>query len=71
MSKLIRYGRKIPLPSTAEIKHELRLMAAGETLTHSASADDRALIVQDLACKHGISEDRAWMLVDRFGIGQS
>ena len=74
-----RFGRKLPLPSTAEIKHDLRLMAAADAL-RGASAESTAaepltsgqssLLIGDLAVKHGLSVDRARMLVDRFGIGR-
>ncbi len=79
MQHLTRFGRKLPLPSTADLKHELRLMAAAESLL-TAEAEDfqsntmtstqTAAFVGDLASKHGLSIDRAQMLVDRFGIGR-
>ncbi len=70
MSKLVRYGRKIPMPSTIEIKHELRLMAAADALSHAATPEEIGHIVDDLAAKHGLSSERAAMLVERFGIGR-
>ena len=79
MSKPTRFGRKLSLPSTAEIKHDLRLMAAaGELIDATDRADPQntlsnsasAILVGDLAAKHGLSLDRAQMLVDRFGIGR-
>ena len=79
MHHATRFGRKLPLPSTAEIKHELRLMAAaGELIGAADQAFEQntftdgqsAVLVGDIAAKHGLSRDRAQMLVDRFGIGQ-
>lgn len=56
------------MPSTSEIKHELRLMAAADALVSATSADDMKTIVDDLARKDGFSAERAQMLVDRFEI---
>ncbi len=76
MTTPIRFGRKVPMPSTIEIKHDLRLMATADAIVaatadapHSAETDEQlAAIVGDLAVKHGLSRDRAAMLVARFGI---
>ena len=77
MTNPIRFGRKIPMPSTIEIKHDLRLMATADAIVattaegRSADSDEQlAAIVGDLAAKHGLSHDRAAMLVTRFGIGR-
>ena len=56
------------MPSTQEIKHEMRLMEAADALVLATSPDDMQHIVGDLAAKHGLSPERAQMLVDRFGI---
>ena len=69
MSKPIRFGRKIPMPSTVEIKHDLRLMEAADAIV-AGTPEQRNAIVGDLATKHGLSHDRAMMLVSRFGIGR-
>ena len=69
MSKPIRFGRKIPMPSTLEIKHDLRLMEAADAIV-AGTTEQRDTIVGDLATKHGLSPDRAMMLVARFGIGR-
>ena len=74
----MRFGRRLPLPSTADIKHELRLMASGDALREAAAAqvEDNTLtpsqtnvLVGDLATKHGLSVERAGMLVEKFGMG--
>ena len=79
MRQPTRFGRKLPLPSTAEIKHDLRMMAAaGELVAATERAHEQnaltenasAVLVGDLAAKHGLSLDRAQMLVDRFGVGR-
>lgn len=75
MNKLIKFGKKIAMPSTVEIKHELRMMSAADDLIGAglltapspAPSQDAAHVSSDLARKHGISVDRAQMLVDRFG----
>ena len=76
MSSSIRFGRKIPMPSTIEIKHDLRLMETADAVLAAragdapgARGDDRsAAIVDDLIAGHGLPRDRAVMLVARFGI---
>ncbi len=77
MSTLIRFGRKVPLPSTAEIKHDLKLMESADAIVATLGdapmtpqlEADLAHVIGDLAAKHGLSRDRAAMLVARFGIG--
>ena len=78
MTSPIRFGRKIPMPSTIEIKHDLRLMATADAIAAATAGEAQgadsaarlAAIVGDLATKHGLSPDRAMMLVARFGIGR-
>ena len=79
MNQTTRFGRRLPLPSTAEIKHELRLMAAADELRRVVAAhpEDHGMadtltagLAGDLARTHGLSVARAQMLVDRFGLGQ-
>ena len=78
MTNPIRFGRKIPMPSTIEIKHDLRLMAKADAIVattagkgRSAESDEQlAAIVGDLAAEYGLSRDRAAMLVARFGISR-
>ena len=76
MTNPIRFGRKIPMPSTIEIKHDLRLMETADAIVAATAGTPRdadteqqlSAIVGDLAAKHGLSRDRAAMLVARFGI---
>ncbi len=84
MTGLIRFGRKIPLPTTVQIRHELRLMAAADELVEAGifatpgepspgePSPDAAhhISASDLAQKHGLSLDRAEMLIARFGANQ-
>ncbi len=69
MSNATRFGRKIPMPSTVEIKHDLRLMEAADAIV-AGTAEQRDAIVGDLATKHGLPHDRAMMLAARLGIGR-
>lgn len=68
MIEKARAGKRPTLPSTAEAKPELPPTQAEDQLVASSSLKQRNQIVGDLACKHGLSRDRAQMLVDRFGI---
>ena len=75
MNNQMRFGRRLPLPSTAEIKHELRLMAAADDIRASLAEDSDLSpgsrvdgIVGDLARTHNLTPARARMLVDRFAL---
>ena len=68
MSQALRFGRRLPLPSTAEIKHELRLMAAAAELRDAADPK-KGVVASELARTHGLSIDRAQMFIDRFSLG--
>lgn len=75
MSSLLRFGRKLAIPSTIQIKTDLRMMEAVDTLAADDSArpmsdEDRRHAAGDLALKHGISIERATMLVDRHGMAR-
>ena len=79
MNQIPRFARRLPLPSTADITHELRLMAAADELRRvvaarpedHGTAETRTVgLAGDLARTHGLSVARAQMLVDRFGLGQ-
>ena len=69
MSDTIRFGRKIPMPSTVEIKHDLRLMEAAEAIV-AGTVEERGAVIDDLAAEHGVSRDQATKLVERLGAGQ-
>lgn len=75
MGNTIRFGRKLPVPSTPQFGHELRLMAASKDLVDAGVFDAQRTqpaeatlhdLVGSLSRKHGLSVDRAQMLVDRF-----
>jgi hypothetical protein len=67
MSTLIRFGRKVPLPSTAEIKHDLKLMESADAIVATLGdapmtpqlEADLAHVIGDLAAKHGLSRESA------------
>lgn len=71
MNASVRFGRKLAVPSTAEIKHELRMMAAADALFDAEQTISLRHVVGDLAVKHNISRARAQMLVDRFGTNRA
>ncbi|WP_456016565.1 hypothetical protein [Methylorubrum populi] len=76
MPTVLRFGRKIRLPSTIEIKHSLTMMAAADTLAvalkeQKCSASDFLELMEELNKKYHVSRDRANMLLSRFGPGQS
>ena len=66
MSQL-RFGRKIPVPSTAEIKHEIRLMGAADSLAAATTPEAFNGVLQTVADGLGLPDDRARLLVERFG----
>ena len=63
----LRFGRKIPLPSTAEIKHEIRLMEAADALATLVAPEALNATLQDVADGLGFSDQRAHALIERFG----
>ena len=65
-----RFGRRLPLPSTADVKHELRLMAAADAILASGalSPQQSEAMARDLAASNGLSVDRIRMLIDRFAL---
>lgn len=76
MSTMLRFGRKMRLPSTIEIKHDLTMMATADALAaalkgQECSAIDFAEIMKELNIKYHVSRDRANMLLSRFGPGRS
>lgn len=76
MAGLTRFGRKLRLPSTAQIKHDLIEMGRADAMLielrkQSCSAEELNSIIDGLIDEHQISGDRAKMLIDRFGRGQA
>lgn len=72
MQRETRFGRLTRLPSKAEIKRDLRMMSAADTLVASLSKqsgtrEELAGIITGLMDQYHISPDRAHMLIDRFG----
>lgn len=76
MTTMLRFGRRIRLPSTIEIKRDLKMMATADTLAaalkgQECSASDFAEIMEELNGKYHVSRDRVNMLRSRFGPIQS
>lgn len=76
MATILRFGRKVRLPSTFEIKRELMIMVKADALAaalkaQECSADDFADILEELNIKYHVSRDRVNMLLCRFGPGRS
>ena len=66
MSQL-RFGRKIPVPSTAEIKHEIRLMGAADALAAASTPQAFNGVLRNVADSLGLPDERARLLIERFG----
>lgn len=65
-----RFGRKIPLPSTMEIKRDLILMGEADVIINklgneSIGNEEIAAVISRLVDEHHISSDRAQMLINR------
>lgn len=72
MRRKTRFGQVIRLPSTVEIKRDLKIMTAADTLVaaftkQSGAREELAGIITRLIDQYHISPDRAHMLLDRFG----
>jgi hypothetical protein len=67
-----RFGRKMPLPSTMEIKRELVLMGRADSIIEEfkkegGSEGDLVGTIKGLIDEHRISPDQAQMLINRSG----
>lgn len=67
-----RFGRKIPLPSTMEIKRALVLMSKTDKIINKfendgGSSEELATIFAGLIEERHISSDGAQMLISRYG----
>lgn len=63
-----RLGRKIPLPSTRELKHEFRMIVAAEALAKASSGSDIRIVIDELSRLNGLSPAQAKALLERFGL---
>jgi len=75
MQRAMKFGRRLPMPSSVQIKHDLKLMAAADTLveavrTKDCTAKELSLLISELTGQYRISPDRAQRLSDRFGAEQ-
>ncbi len=48
MNKLVRFGRRLPIPSTVQIRHELRAFCAAEEVR------------EECAAKEGLAKESTW-----------
>ena len=76
MIKQVRFGRKLRMPPTSVIKHELRMMAATDSLVEGLQSDGRTptelgAIIGSFIDKYHIPVDRAHMLMDRLRVDRS
>ena len=74
MPRYKRFGRGIPMPSTAAIKHELKMMVATDTLAKAlhdeqCSPEEMSQIVGDIGDRYGIPSETVDGLRKRFGAG--
>jgi hypothetical protein len=70
MRSNMHFWRKVPLPSIVEIKHELRMMAAADTLANAVNSKDctseeLAQIIEDLSASYKFPLDQGQMLLSR------
>ena len=70
-----RFGRKVPLPSTIEIKRDLMIMRTTDALIDALDKQHRTdldldSVIANLTAEYHISPDRAQMLVNRFDRGK-
>lgn len=63
-----RLGRKIPLPSTRELKHEFRMIVAAEAISKASSGVEIKVLIDELARRNGFSLAQAKALLERFGL---
>lgn len=69
-----RFGRGMPMPSTASIKHELKMMAATDTLTKAlrdehCSSEEMSQIIVDMGIQYEIPPKTVNDLRKRFAAG--
>jgi hypothetical protein len=74
MPRYKRFGRGIPMPSTAAIKHELKMMEATDTLARAlhneqCSPEEMSQIIADIGDRYEIPPETASTLRRRFAAG--
>lgn len=74
MPRYKRFGRGIPMPSTASIKHELKMMEATDTLSEAlrgerCSPEEMSQIVDDISDRYEIPPEIASTLRKRVAAG--
>ena len=76
MRRAMKFGRKLPMPSLVQIKHDLKMMTATDALVDAMRTSDYTQqeltsFIDGLAENYGISSDRVQKLSQRFGVAQS
>ena len=75
MRVAMKFGRKVPMPSAVQIKHDLRMMTATDELaaalqTNDCTPDEIEGIIAGISEKYGIPSDVAQQLTSRIQLKQ-
>lgn len=70
MQRSMKFGRRVPTPSTVQIKHGLRMMAVTDGLVaalreKNLTSEELFHVIAGLTENYGISSSHAQMLSDR------
>jgi hypothetical protein len=57
MKPLIRFGRRIPIPSTLQIRHELRTFSV-EKFMREVCPESETLVADEVACRGATERKR-------------
>jgi len=60
MKPLIRFGRRIPIPSTLQIRHELRTFSVEKFMREMCPENGTLTVADEVAC-HGTTERKKRM----------
>ena len=75
MQRSMKFGRKLPMPSMVQIKHDLRKMAATDALVavvreKNFTPEELSQLTAELTEQYRIPTDQAQLLADRIGTEQ-
>lgn len=75
MRVAMKFGRKVPMPSAVQIKHDLRMMTATDELafalhTKDCTPGELEAIIAGISEKYGIPSDAAQQLTSRILLKQ-